>query len=511
MSEWSHGYNVSVGYTYGYFRELAPTWLDYGLRLAGHQPPEGKGRRYLELGCGQGYNLVLQAAAFPDIEFLGIDFNPLHIAHGRTLAERAGLENLRFEEADFLALAAQWPADYGQFDYCVLHGIYSWVNRELRQAIVTCLAHAVRPGGVVYNSYNALPGWYTAAPLQHLLRRFETSSGQKPATAIQNGLALMQRLNEAGSNLFKALPQLASRIEGAAKHDRAYLIQEYLHDAWHPLWHGQVAGELAAAKLNFVGSATLPEAFLPQLLPDGLREVVSESDDPVLRQEMIDAAINQSFRRDLYQRGAIKAWPVPHADAWKNVRLMGIRLPEEGKYTFNTAFGEVNGQSELYAPLMAALQESPKTLAQLHALPPFAGQPLARVIQVATFLLHGGFVVLHHPGGDAKGASRVNRAIARAVTEGAPYSQLVCAHCGQATTAATVDLLLLDTLATGAEPKAAVLATGLLQRLAALGRSLQKNGAAITESAAASQEAHTLAEQFLTTRLPEWKRLGVWV
>lgn len=59
-------------------------------------------------------------------------------------------------------------------------------------------------------------------------------------------------------------------------------------------------------------------------------------------------------------------------------------------------------------------------------------------------------------------------------------------------------------------PKAPALATGLLQRLAAQGRSLRKDGAALAEPDAARQEAQMLAEQFLATRLPEWQRLGVW-
>lgn len=510
MSAWSHGYNVSVGYTYGYFRELAPDWLDYGLALSNHQPPAGQGRRYLELGCGQGLNLFLHAAAFPEIDFLGIDFNPLHIAHGRALAQRAGLGNLRFEEADFLALAERWPADHGQFDYVVLHGIYSWIAPELRRAIVACLGHAVRPGGVVYNSYNAQPGWTAAAPLQYLLRRIERSGGKPPAAAIDHGLALMNRLNQAGAQLFKALPQLAARIDSVASHDRAYVIQEYLHDSWHPMWHGQVAAELAGAKLRHVGTATLPEAWLPQLLPEALRAIAGETDDPALRQELIDAAINQSFRRDLYQRGATPAWPVPHAAWWKNLRLLSLKEPADGAYAFKTAFGEVDGQPETYHPLMGALRNGPRTLAELHALPAFAGQPLSRLIQAASFLLHAGHVALHRAGADLKAVRRINQAIARAVAEGAPYNYLVAAQCGQAMAAGVVDLLLLDTLAEGGAPKAPALATGLLQRLAAQGRSLRKDGAALAEPDAARQEAQTLAEQFLATRLPEWQRLGVW-
>lgn len=66
--EWSHGYNAEVAYNYGYYRESAPNWIDFALRLSGLVPSQRKQLRYLELGCGQGVNLLMHAAANPDIE-----------------------------------------------------------------------------------------------------------------------------------------------------------------------------------------------------------------------------------------------------------------------------------------------------------------------------------------------------------------------------------------------------------------------------------------------------------
>lgn len=509
MSSWSHGYNTSLGYTYHYFRELSPAWLEFALRLAGHQPLERKPGRYLDLGCGQGYNLLLHAAAFPDTEFLGIDFNPLHIAHARELAERCGIANVRFEEADFLALAQDWPADYGQFDHVVLHGIYSWVGPRLRQAIVQCLTHAVRSGGIVYNSYNTLPGCYAGAALQHLLRRHEKASGLKPAAAIDQGMDMMHRLNAAGALLFPAQPRLMPRMEENRGQNKAYLIQEYLHDAWHPFWHGQVVEELRAAKLDYVGTATLPEAWLPQLLTPAMRDEIAAHDDPLLQQELIDACINQSFRRDCFQRGVIKARPVPQSDYWYNLRIVAIKPPREN-YTFSTAFGDISGQPEGYEAVMQALHASgPQSLGELHALPHFAAEPFASLIRAASFLLHGGYVSLWRQG-DPDRARRVNRAIAQAVAEGAPYTVLTAAHSALATTTSTIDLLLLDAWAENESRHAGDLAADLMLRLARLDLHLSKDNENITDPDAIRQEAVRLAERFIDRRLPQWRQLGVW-
>src|SRR5918998_6599048 len=72
---WSHGYDVSLGYTYNFHREMAPGWMDFCVGAHGFEPERrGSGYRYLDLGCGQGFGLCLLAAANPDAEFIGIDF-----------------------------------------------------------------------------------------------------------------------------------------------------------------------------------------------------------------------------------------------------------------------------------------------------------------------------------------------------------------------------------------------------------------------------------------------------
>ena len=178
MSDWSHGYNVSMGYSYGFYREMAPDWLDFCAWIGGFEPPSRAGRpfRYLELGCGQGFGLCLLAAANSGAEFLGVDFQPEHIEHATGLAEAAGLTNVRFVRADFLDLAPEWPADFGTFDYVTMHGIISYLSPPLISAIIECLSHAVAPGGLVYVSYNAQPGCLSTVPLQHIARRIKETT-----------------------------------------------------------------------------------------------------------------------------------------------------------------------------------------------------------------------------------------------------------------------------------------------------------------------------------------------
>src|SRR5690606_9249955 len=123
---------------------------------------------YCELGCGQGFSTNLLSAANPDIDFYATDFNPAQIAGAQALCEAAGTKNVRFFDDSFAELEAR--PDLPKFDVIALHGIYSWIAKEHRDTIVRFIDKRLKPGGLVYISYNCLPGWSGPAPLRQLLR-----------------------------------------------------------------------------------------------------------------------------------------------------------------------------------------------------------------------------------------------------------------------------------------------------------------------------------------------------
>ena len=54
-------------------------------------------------------------------------------------------------------LAALSPA-HGDFDYVIAHGVYSWVPAAVRDGLFALAARRLAPNGVMFVSYNALPG-----------------------------------------------------------------------------------------------------------------------------------------------------------------------------------------------------------------------------------------------------------------------------------------------------------------------------------------------------------------
>src|SRR2546421_226613 len=158
MTDWAAGYVADIGYTSGFYRETAPSYMAFAALAAGRAPGRAlEPKRVLELGFGQGFGLALLAAANPDIVFDGYDFNPEHVAHARRLIVGAGLQNLNVAETGFEEAAARGGDN--DRDVITAHGIFSWVARPIQDAIITIVRQCLQPDGIFYVSYNCMPGW----------------------------------------------------------------------------------------------------------------------------------------------------------------------------------------------------------------------------------------------------------------------------------------------------------------------------------------------------------------
>src|SRR4051812_15322655 len=111
----------------GYYRQQSPALISLACLLGGVAAPMPSGAdslSYLELGCGQGLGALILAASNPSWTVTAIDFNPAHIATARAWAAEAGLENIRFLEADFTTLAEDpAAAAVPEADYVSMHGV----------------------------------------------------------------------------------------------------------------------------------------------------------------------------------------------------------------------------------------------------------------------------------------------------------------------------------------------------------------------------------------------------
>src|SRR5208282_3828660 len=147
------------------FAETHPDRLAAIGMLFGMQVPPIDHCRVLELGCARGGNLIPMAEQLPGSQFIGIDLSPVQIAEARGLAEDAGLKNAQFHCMDIL----DFGAAFGEFDYIICHGVFSWVSRQVQDKILEICASRLMPQGVAYVSYNTYPAWHTRGMIRDMM------------------------------------------------------------------------------------------------------------------------------------------------------------------------------------------------------------------------------------------------------------------------------------------------------------------------------------------------------
>lgn len=434
MNETFHGYDGSVDYTYGFCREMSPAWLDFAALLSGIAAPandDGAAPRFLELGCGQGLSSFLIAGANPHREVVGIDVMPQHIEHARSLVAAAGLANVRFEQGDFVELARSWPEELGRFDHVALHGVYTWVSRDVRAAVVACLAASTRPGSLVYIGYNTQPGWLSGLPFQHLARLIHETGTDDVETVFDRSIGLFEKLAAGGTDTFRILPTLKSRLDYARTRGASYLAHEFLHSGWEPMWHSQVVGDLAMAGFSYVGTASMIETLLPDMLPPALRDTIMEIGDERLRGDVLDFVINQSFRRDIFVRGPVERVGGSAADAAMLCQVAD--LPHDASLTIKASFGEIALQYSAFAEVLAATADGPRSLGSLCALPGLkqAGADNARRL-VAMLVYAGVLAPLDRKFAKGHAADQTNQTIVAGILQGQPYDHIAAPALGSA-------------------------------------------------------------------------------
>jgi SAM-dependent methyltransferase len=357
------GYVSDVPYVRTFIRETAPAWLDHVALVSGFQPPDRDGSfTWCDLGCGAGVTAAVFAATHPRGSFHGIDAMPVHIDDAQRLKRAGGIPNVHFHTANFSTAAA---LDLPPFDYIVSHGVYAWVGPETRRAWLSFIDRHLKPNGLVYVSYNALPGRAADLPFQRLVR---TLGEKLPGDTKQRMTAALQ---VAGSMMALNPPAmtvspLAQRcLDHAENLDRSYLTHELMGQHWEPCCVTDVRAELRAIGLRPAGSATLVQNYDRFMLGRAARDILTGIADPDARELARDVLINQSFRRDVYIRGGQKIGEPDRSQRLMNGAFF-LSVPADSvEYVFSTPAGSVKFDNRAARHIVKELAAGPRRLGEL--------------------------------------------------------------------------------------------------------------------------------------------------
>lgn len=504
--DWNDGYVADLDYPAAFFAEQSPSHLSIACILNGVEPvPPDRPFTYFELGAGMGLTSNVLAASHPHGRFFSNDFNPAHVAAARQLADEARLENMTVLESSFADLAAG-KVDLPPLDYITMYGIYSWITPANRQCVVDFIGRYLKPGGIVYVNYNALPGWTRTLPLQRLLLEHANCNPVPRVAQLEQARDLARKLAEAGAAFFDGSKQLDYRMASLARDKAGYLAHEYLNSGWEPLYHADVAGDLAAAGLDFVGSADLALAFEADYLTAQQQALLAGIADPRWRETMRDYLLNTSFREDVYVRGA-RSMGEQRRAGWLARLGMALTSVEDAVAAPDAATGD-DGVAQ--REILDALASGPQPLSELAGQRGESLQAIARLAARLAASRKAAFFFLGSEAVDPAPARRVNRAIAAQSAFGDHYQALASPRLGGGLHSGLAQRLVYQCLAqapAGADPDAHEVS----RRVAAL---LQGHFAVCVPGSPAEAALHELREglahtvaAILARRLPIWRAL----
>ncbi len=272
-----------------------PCWLESIARLFGMMAPAPESARILELGCASGGNLVPMAESLPGSSCLGIDLSSRQIKDGQAFVEATQLRNVELKQASILDV----DESYGQFDYIICHGVYSWVDRNVQQQILKLCENRLSPSGIAYISYNTYPGWHMLGMLRDMMR-FHASRFKEPAKQIAQSRALLEVLAKTITNQNNPYGMLLKRESEKLRHSSDwYIYHEQLEENNDPVYFHEFVERAGAAGLQFLGESELRGMLANQFSPE-IQAVLSEvATTLIFAEQYMDFFRNRTFRKTL--------------------------------------------------------------------------------------------------------------------------------------------------------------------------------------------------------------------
>jgi methyltransferase-like protein/trans-aconitate methyltransferase len=275
------------------FVQTHPDRLATQARIFGMNPAPVESCRVLELGCGDGGNLIPMALALPGSRFTGVDNAAGAVAEGEAALRELRLGNISLRCLDILEV----PSDLGQFDYIIAHGVFSWVPPAVREKTLSLCHDLLAPQGVAYISYNAYPGGHLRETVREMMR-FHVRAISEAESRVQQALALMGFLAQGhpkedayGALLREEQSSLAQRRPEGLYHDELaeFNTQFYFHEF--------IEGA-ARHGLQYLAEADYAD-MTDSVFAEPVTRALQQMGDLIVKEQYLDFLKGRRFRQTL--------------------------------------------------------------------------------------------------------------------------------------------------------------------------------------------------------------------
>ena len=286
-----------VPYPSAAFPQTHPDRMATIARIFGLAPPDIASCRVLEIGCAGGGNLIPMAFNLSGSQFTGIDLSRQHVTEANATIQALGLGNIRIEHASVDDVDRGW----GEFDYVICHGVFSWVDAPVQDRILQVASDNLTENGVSYISYNTYPGWHMRGMVRDMMR-YHVEQFDEPAEKVQQARALLSFLGSAAERAGAYGQFLHTEIERLGTASDSYLFHEHLEHTNTPVYFHEFVGRAERAGLLFLAEASVTDMLTTQF-PAHVAETLERISPDILHLEQyMDFVRNRQFRQSLLCR-----------------------------------------------------------------------------------------------------------------------------------------------------------------------------------------------------------------
>ena len=289
-----------LGYKSMPFPYTTPATLEAYAALVGVSAPNPKTARVLELGATYGGNIISQALFNPDATFVGIELSQEQVEKGNEVIANAGLTNVSLIQSDIASIGSE----IGTFDYIIAHGVYSWVDDGVKDALLRLIDEHLAEDGIAYVSYNTYPGWHTMEEVRQLMmfsnrdkaqfnHKEKVLHGKTIGSIVGSQILKYDNLKERNSKFLGALRSVMQK-------DEYYVGHDHLEPNNDPVYFYQFNDHLGAHNLTYLCDADLTLSMVRSFdadIADTLDKLALN--DHVAQEQYLDFMLDTTFRKSI--------------------------------------------------------------------------------------------------------------------------------------------------------------------------------------------------------------------
>lgn len=289
-----------LGYKSMPFPYTTPATLEAYAALVGVSAPNPKNARVLELGATYGGNIISQALFNPDATFVGIELSQEQVEKGNEVIANAGLTNVSLIQSDIASIGSE----IGTFDYIIAHGVYSWVDDGVKEALLRLINEHLAEDGIAYISYNTYPGWHTMDEVRQLMmfsnrdktqfnHKEKVLHGKTIGSIVGSQILKYDNLKERNSKFLGALRSVMQK-------DEYYVGHDHLEPNNDPVYFYQFNDHLGAHNLAYLCDADLTLSMVRSFdvdIADTLDKLALN--DHVAQEQYLDFILDTTFRKSI--------------------------------------------------------------------------------------------------------------------------------------------------------------------------------------------------------------------